>query len=305
MDKEKIVKYLREKGEKFEMDFPMKFFTSMKVGGPADVVYYPTSVEDLVEFLKTFKEYKNRFYILGEGTNVIVRDGGIRGVVISLKNLRGMEVKKANKNFTIKIIAGEPLPALVKKGMELGFRGVEKLAGIPGTVGGAVAGNAGLDKKGISEFVKGIRIVTFSGRNKVFSKEDLSFSYRMLKMPVTGIIVEVTMEFTASNPEKVKEKVIQKIKSKSEVQPLNIASAGSIFKNPPGRKAWKLIEDAGLRGLRLRGARVSEKHANFIVNEKNATARDIETLVDLIKLRVKKVFGIELEEEIKFIGVRL
>ncbi len=305
MDKGKIVKYLRERGESFEMDFPMKLFTSIKVGGPADVVYYPASVENLVEFLRTFKEYKNRFYILGEGTNVIIRDGGIRGVVISLRNLRGMEVEKEEKIFTVKVFAGEPLPALVKKGMEFGFKGVEKLAGIPGTVGGAVAGNAGLDKKGIGEFVKEVRIVTFSGRNKFFSKEDLNFSYRALKMPLSGIIVEVTMEFIASNPEKVQEKVIEKVKRKSETQPLNMPSAGSVFKNPPGRKAWKLIDDAGLRGLRLRGARVSEKHANFIVNEKNATARDIETLVDLIKLRVKKVFGIELEEEIKFIGVKL
>ena len=302
MDIERIKLYLCREGEKFYEDFPMKQFTSMRVGGKADVVFFPRDIGSLKEFLKEFKEYRRNFYIVGEGTNTVVRDGGVRGIVISTKELRRMEIIDGDKRYMVRVTAGEPLGRIVKKGMTYGFSGVEKLAGIPGSVGGAIAGNAGLDRKGIGEFVKKIRILTFSGRERTFDRSEIKFGYRYTKLPINGIIVEVLLEFPKGKQERIREKVMVNLKRRSDTQPLNAFSAGSVFKNPFGRKAWRLIESAGLKGLRLGGARVSEKHSNFILNERNATADEIETLVDLIKLRVKKIFGIELEEEIKFIG---
>ncbi len=302
MDTKAVEKYLVEKGAKFYKNYPMRKFVSIKVGGIADILYFPSSIEELSNFLRNFKEFKNRIYLLGSGTNVVIRDGGIRGVVISTKDLKGINVDNNKNNYLIEVLSGEPLASLVKMGMKIGLKGIEKLAGIPGTIGGAVMGNAGLDRKGISEFVEMVEIVTYSGRRRSFQKSELVFEYRKLKLPVKGIIVKVHLSFKRGNPEMIRRKVIEKIKEKALSQPLTYPSAGSIFKNPPGRKAWKLIDDAGLRGLRLGGIRVSTKHANFLIKEGEATAEDVETLVDLIKLRVKRIFGIELEEEIKFIG---
>ncbi len=302
MDKKRVVEFLEKRGAKFFVDYPMSRYVSMKVGGIADVLYYPQSVEELVEFLREFKDYKSRLYVLGGGTNVVVREGGIRGVVISLRDIRGMNVTEDGNRFEVEVFAGEPLGLLVKEGMRLGFKKVEKLAGIPGTVGGAIMGNAGLDRKGIGEFVAAIELVTLSGRLKRFERDQLKFSYRNLQLPMRGIIVKALLYFEKGKVETIRKKVIEKITEKTRAQPTGLPSAGSVFKNPPGRKAWKLIDDAGLRGLRLGGVRVSPLHANFIVKEGDATADEFETVVDLIKLRVKKVFGIELEEEVKIIG---
>ncbi len=302
MEIKEVIRYLKERNYEYLENFPMSQFTSIRVGGRADLIFLPKNEEELINFIKEFRDKNLKITVLGEGTNVIVRDGGIRGVVISLKNLRGIRFVREGNFYLVHVKAGEPLPSLVKKGMTYGLSGIEKLAGIPGSVGGAISGNAGLHRKGIGEFVEEVELVTFYGRRRKFGKDEIEFTYRKTKFPVSGIIVEATLKFPIGDCGKIKEMVLENIKKKSDSQPLNLPSAGSVFKNPAGRKAWKLISDAGLRGLRLGGARISEKHANFIVNEGGATARDIETIIDLVKKRVKKVYGVEMEEEVKIIG---
>lgn len=220
-------------------------------------------------------------------------------MVISLsRGLREIEVKDEE----IRVGAGVPLSRLLKFAQARGLTGLEDLAGIPGTVGGALTMNAGAGSTQIGELVDSLRWIGVRGETVQMNKEDLNFSYRSLELPRDAIILEVTLRLHKGDREEIRSRIVKNLLTRKKTQPLSQLSAGCIFRNPPDHFAGKLIEEAGLKGVRVRGAKISDLHANFIVNTGGARARDILILMDLIKDKVFQKTGISLVPEIKVIG---
>lgn len=236
--------------------------------------------------------------VLGAGSNVLMGDKGFDGVVIKLS---GDFADYSFKGTTLAAGAGARIPVLVSKCMENGLAGMEALAGIPGTVGGALVSNAGTKEGWIGSIVSSVEIMAGNGNFKTLKKKDLKFGYRSSNLEGTLIL---KAEFTLKKAQK--NDILQKINDlmlrRAAAQPLDAWSVGSIFKNPEGGSAGKLIEAAGLKGMQFGGAKVSEKHANFLVNSGSATAADMRNLIAAVRRKVKETSGVDLELEIKIIG---
>jgi len=281
----------------------MKNYTSFGIGGRAKYCYFPEKEDEVVEFFQYTSKNKIKVYFIGGGTNILVTDKGINGAVLFSKYLNNINVVDNGDFFEAGAESGMPLAHLVTLGIKYGFAGVEKLAGIPGTIGGAVFGNAGLDKKGIGEFVTSVEIINSNGKKRILiPNKHFTLSYRETTINKDYFIYKVILSFKKGSPEKIKEKYHKIIVDKKEAQPMNEKTAGSVFKNPKNKNAWQLIDDAGFRGVRIGGARVSNKHTNFIVNEYNASSEDVISLMKSIKKKVKDLTKIELKEEIKILG---
>ena len=288
-------------------DEMMSKYTSMRIGGPADVFVLPANLRDLQIILKNRGSCP--IWAIGEGTNLLVRDRGIRGIVISLKNCfksikRPVFYKSLDgkEKAVIQVDCGVKLSYLAKFAARYGLKGVESLVGIPGSVGGSIAMNAGAEGTEISHVLRSIKFMTLDGEVKTYSKSEMVFAYRKTTFPSKGgIVIEAELNLEKGNITDIHREMDKYLSRRSSTQPLTMPNSGSIFKNPAGEKAGRLIESVGLKGFRIGGAGVSIKHANFIVNKGGASAEDVIRLIKHIQTVVEKKSGIKLEQEIVII----
>lgn len=277
----------------------MKEHINFEVGGPADILLIPSKVEQIIESIKICKENNIPYFVMGNGSNLLVKDGGIRGVVIKLTGLTNLEVKDEE----IKADCGVMLKELSDKALENSLTGLEFACGIPGSVGGAVFMNAGAYNGEIKNVIKEAEVITSSGEIITLSKDELELGYRTSKvMKDNSIVINATFKLEKGNKEEIKETIDDLTQKREEKQPLEYPSAGSTFKRPEGYFAGKLIQDSGLKGYSIGGAAVSSKHSGFVINKGNATAKDILDLIAYIQEEVKKQFGVELHTEVRIIG---
>ncbi len=283
---------------------PMSRYTSFGVGGAVDFLVFPADVEDLQKTLRWCRRQKLAYFILGNGTNLLVRDGGIRGMAISLSRGFGgiTELERGEKDSLIHAGAGESLGRLVEFSREKSLAGMEWAAGIPGTVGGALFMNAGAFRGEMKDSLQSLQLMDPEGDVLEKGKEELSFSYRSLELKKGWIILGGNFRLPNGNPQTIRFRMEEILQKRAAKQPLHLPSAGSVFRNPSRVAAGKLIEEVGLKGTRLRDAQISEKHANFILNLGKARARDILTLAEWAKEKVFEEKGVKLEMEIQVIG---
>ena len=281
-------------------DEPMKKHTTFKVGGPADYLVTPHSEEQLSELISYFKENGIPYFIMGNGSNLIVKDRGIRGVVIKL----GSNFSECRIEGNLLYAAsGTLMSKLGKVALENGLTDFEWGAGIPGTIGGAVVMNAGAYGGEIKDIIVNARVLTEDGDIIELSKDELNLGYRTsCIIPNNYIVLSACLKLEEGNAENIKNKMNELATARREKQPLEYPSAGSTFKRPEGYFAGKLIMDTGLRGYKVGGAQVSEKHCGFVINAGNATASDILDLISDIRDRVEDKFGVRLETEVKVVG---
>ncbi|MDD5771992.1 MAG: UDP-N-acetylmuramate dehydrogenase [bacterium] len=293
---------LKIKGE-ILFNEPMSRHTSFKVGGPADILVFPHDEDDIINILQYACNNNISWCVLGRGSNVLVKDKGITGIVI--KTERILNTIDIHNNI-FEVSAGILLPKLVRFTQEMEFGGLEFAIGIPGNVGGAVAMNAGVKDKCIGDLVLRIWGVSGGGEKKEWKKEELDFGYRKSIFSESGdIITKAELLLKKDSPQDIKERIDGYIKKRKETQPLEYHSAGSIFKNPGnGKFAAALIDKSGCKGLQIGSMRVSEKHAGFIINvdPDKAKAFDVLSLIKEIQKRVYNKFGVNLEPEIKVLG---
>ena len=282
--------------EIFRYDVPLQRYTSFRTGGAAEIFVEPGNTSELKKVFQFCKDEQKKVFILGKGTNLLVNDNGVKGVVI---HLGGVDFKEIEINGRQVLSgAGVGLPTLIRKTALSGLEGLEGLVGIPGTVGGAVMMNAGGKYGDISDTISSLTTMTFDGRITNLNRKDVEFAYRECNLS-RQIVVNVEFTLKESKIEVVLEKMDEIYKEKKEKQPLSTFNAGSIFKNTQHFKAAELIEKANLKGQKVGGAVVSEKHANFIVNTGNATSADILELINIIKETIKKKYNVSLEQEIQ------
>ncbi|MHA1192191.1 MAG: UDP-N-acetylmuramate dehydrogenase [Promethearchaeota archaeon] len=286
---------------------PMKDYTSFKIGGIADLIAYPVDLEDLITLLIEVQKERFKYFILGNGTNVLVRDGGYRGVVICQKNMNKIKIIEESRalcgsSSVLSIEAGADLSKIINFASFHNLTGIEFAAGIPGTLGGAICMNAGTPAKTISEIVKSITLLTPFGESLYHRNDEMEFNYRTANIPKDHIIYEAKIILRKGDKMKIESEIKNLIKHLKGRQPWDLPNAGSIFKNPPNNSAGKLIESVGLKGTKIGGAQISQKHANFIVNTGGARADDVIELMELVKEKVLKTYNIKLEPEITIIG---
>ncbi|EFK06898.1 UDP-N-acetylmuramate dehydrogenase [delta proteobacterium NaphS2] len=288
-------------GKGIRFNYPMHQRTTYQVGGPVEVLWEARDLLTLKEVIRYLSGESIPYHVLGKGSNLLVTDDGIDGVMILLKGSLAT-INKGPEDSLIWAGGGLHLTDLMKWCRQKGMSGLEFMAGIPGTVGGAVVMNAGAFGHAIGEKVRNIQCVVPGGKEVLVNRSDLKFSYRRLHVQKNSAIINACLELSRSTPDKVSLKMGDFLKTRKETQPLDAPSAGSVFKNPPGDHAGRLIEKAGLKGRKIGDAMVSEKHANYILNKGNATAKDILSLMELVRFEVKRTSGIDLEPEIKIVG---
>lgn len=282
---------------------PMFRHTSMGVGGDADIYISPASLEELKNSIMCLVEYEIPFFPVGNCTNLIVRDGGYRGAVISLRDLKNIEMKKSQSgNAIIFAEAGVSLSKLVEVAIRESLSGIEFCAGIPGSVGGGLRMNAGAYGSELKDIVAEISFVNSNGSIRNVQREDLRFEYRNLIMPKGTIIVSAQFKLQQGAGDEIHQKVSEIIATRKKKHPLGYRNAGSIFKNPKNMPAGKIIDDLGLKGVQIGDAQISDVHGNFIVNLGSAKAQDVVQLIDVVIQRVRKEKNIILEPEVKIIG---
>lgn len=283
-------------------DVPMKRYTSMRVGGKAPFLIYPQDEENLIKAIKILKEMGVEFRYLGNGTNIIVHDRGIKEAVISLKRIKNLSYKKEGGKILVEVSGGLSLKRLLTENERRGFAGLERLFSIPGTVGGAIKMNAGSFGLSISERLLKYSIIDEEGEKIEILKEKHQFDYRRSILKKKDCLFKATFVLEEKDRELIRKEMRWVLEEREKRHPIGYPSAGSIFKNPSDKPAWRYIEEAGLKGFRIGDACISEKHANFIINAGNAKAEEIKRLVDEIKRIVYEKTGTFLEEEIEFWG---
>lgn len=278
-------------------------YTTFQVGGPADAFALPKDEAELVELIARCRAEGLRMIILGGGANTLIRDGGIRGVVICLVNGFRELGLVADDALLVEAGAGVKIPQLVRFAAEHGLEGVECLAGVPGTVGGALAMNAGTAERFVGESVESIRWARLSGGMvETLPASRLTFIYREARFPEPGVVTAVRFRLRRGDAEALRVYLKENAALRRERQPWGVPCAGSIFRNPPGERAGRLIEAAGLKSRRVGGAEVSRVHANFLVNRGGATAADVLELIGEVQARVREAHGLNLELELKIVG---
>lgn len=288
-------------GEKnVKLDEPMKKHTSFKVGGPADIFVTPNSISQLSDIMRLCKAEGYPLFIMGNGSNLVVRDKGIRGVVVKIYDKFS---KCTVEGDMIKAYSGILLSKISNIALENELTGLEFASGIPGTLGGAVAMNAGAYGGEMKDVVIETEYLDNDGNIKVLKDEMHEFGYRTSYIQkMSGIVLRSVLKLKKGNKPEIKAIMDDLTKKRKEKQPLEMPSAGSVFKRPEGHFAGKLIQDSGLQGFCIGGAQVSSKHCGFIVNTGNATADNIIELVSHIRKTVKSNFGVELQTEIRIVG---
>lgn len=274
---------------------PMNLQTTFRIGGPAEVFIVPQTIHQLQAAYNLCRSHKTPVHVIGDGSNLLVSDKGVRGAVIKITNREFIR-----RGSLITVGAGYRLPALITRTMKLGLSGLETLAGIPGTIGGAVAMNAGGKYGNISDTLKSVTVMDKQGNIRILKKPDIKFGYRTSGILKAGhIVYMVTLGLKKSRPATIRKRLSAILRAKRATQPLAAWSAGCVFKNPSKLSAGALIDQAGLKGKTIGNAMVSPKHANFIVNSKNARASDVRRLINLVKKTIYKKYGIKLGLEIQ------
>ncbi|MGX1455881.1 UDP-N-acetylmuramate dehydrogenase [Bacillus thuringiensis] len=280
---------------------PLAGYTTMKIGGPADILIVPKHVAGIEKTLQLVKQYKTKWTVIGRGSNLLVSDQGIEGVVIRLgEGLDHLEVEK----HKVRVGSGYPLIKLSTLLSRQGLAGLEFASGIPGSVGGAVYMNAGAHKSDISSVLSKALILFEDGTIAWLTNKELEFSYRssVLQTKRPGIVLEAEFQLQAGKREEIVRSMQNNKDYRRETQPWNHPCAGSIFRNPIPHFAGDLVEKAGLRGYRIGGAQISEMHGNFIVNTGGASAQDVLSLIELIKHTIKDKFDVDMHTEVEIIG---
>ncbi len=300
------MKFTDLRGE-VKLQEPLSGHTSFRIGGAADALVAPVDRQDLAALLQEIREQRLPWVVLGGGTNLLVRDGGYRGVAISLKKMTAIEISREYRSLggsfaVINVEAGAMLAKLLSFSVERGLTGLEFATGIPGTVGGAVCMNAGTAQGEMGDVIDTVTLVSPAGELILRHHEEMKFGYRTANVPADHVVLDAKIILRYGDAVKIKARVKQIMAGRKERQPWGLPNAGSVFKNPLDESAGKLIESAGLKGMTVGGAQVSEKHANFIVNMGNATAADVLQLMEIIKEKVLDTHRIRLEPEIKVIG---
>jgi UDP-N-acetylmuramate dehydrogenase len=290
---------------------PMAHYTSLRVGGPADLLLIPADIEELQAVVAWASARGVPLTWLGNGSNLLVRPRGIRGIVVSLHDAlnyvslldpaRQPDTRPGDP-VRLRVGAGVPLTRVLHLAIREGLNGLAFAVGIPGTLGGAIAMNAGTEVGTAWDVVEGVKLLLPTGRIIEVGPTEVSVGYRFAGLPQHSVVLEATLLAVKGSREEVREEVRRLYRYRRESQPLSYPNAGSIFKNPPGEHAGRLIDRLGLKGLRIGGAQVSPKHANFIVNLGRASADEVLALIDYVKRCVQAHTGLVLEEEIRIVG---
>ena len=282
---------------------PMRNHTSLRIGGPADIFIVPQDLPSLRNIHAKLERNKIPFYPLGWGTNILVKDGGLEGGVISFRSFRRIEViNEDNEEVKLFVETGTPLQRLVNFSKENGYSGIEGLAGIPGSVGGAICGNAGAFGYEMKDVLVLVAIMDVEGNIRSLKAEGIDFGYRSSSISSDELLLSAEIKLKKDKKNDVLARVDDFLKKKREKQPIREQSAGCIFKNPPGLSAGKLLDEAGCKGMRIGEVQVSSRHANFLINKGKANAADFIRLMEKVINRVKESFGVLLEPEIKIVG---
>lgn len=294
--------WIRKLGEQVEILVaePMKNHTTFRIGGPADALALPKTPEEVAEVVRFCHEHAQPYYVLGNGSNLLVSDEGYRGLVLQLyRNFNEIQVN----GEMITVQSGAMLAAVARTAYQTGLTGLEFASGIPGTIGGAVVMNAGAYGGEMKNVLKEVTVLTKEGEVLVIPAKALELGYRTSVIPKNRwIVLGAVLQLKKGDQEQILARMEELKEQRITKQPLDLPSAGSTFKRPEGYFAGKLIMDAGLRGFTVGGAQVSEKHCGFVVNRGNATAADVWELICEVKRRVKEMTGVELEPEVKLLG---
>ena len=288
-------------GVEADWDIMMAGHTSLRVGGPVSCLLRPLDLAGLQTAVQVLNQNHYPYFILGRGTNLLVQDAGIKAVAISLEE-GFSQVKCMDPSGRVQAGAGLRLSRLLRFCLQQSLSGLEFIAGIPGSVGGALRMNAGTHAGEMADVCEALHLLLSDTALVRLARSQLSFSYRRLELPPASVVVEAEFLLTPSSREQIRQRIRALLKVRKEKQPWRLPSAGSVFKNPPGDFAGRLIEAVGLKGVRLGDAQISPKHANFIVNRGQAQSRDILALIQLAQDKVSQEFGVQLELEIEVLG---
>ncbi|TWT04176.1 UDP-N-acetylmuramate dehydrogenase [Planococcus sp. CPCC 101016] len=282
-----------------KMDEPLHLHTLTRMGGPADIFVTPTTEDETAFTVKYAHENNIPLLLLGNGSNMVVRDGGYRGIVLTLKSLQAIRIEGSK----VYAQGGANIKKVSKTAAAKQLTGFEFACGIPGSIGGAMAMNAGAYGGEIKDIIKQATVLSKEGEKLVLSKEDLDLGYRKSIITKKGFyVLSAEFELEIGKQTVIDAKMSELTFQRETKQPLEFPSAGSVFKRPPGNFAGKLIQDSGLQGRGFGGAEVSTKHAGFIVNKNNASANDYIQTIEMVKAAVLEKFGIDLELEVKIVG---
>ena len=282
---------------------PLRNHTSLRIGGPADIFAVPQDLLSLKDIHRALRRNQIPFFPLGGGTNILVRDGGIAGAVITVRSFKKIEaLSEDNTYVNFFVEAGTSLQRLVNFARAHGYSGLEGLAGIPGTIAGAICGNSGAFGYEMKDVLVSVEMLDAEGRIRRVEAEGIDFGYRSSSILADELILGAEIKLKKDEKEEVSNKVENFLKMKRERQPIWEPSAGCVFKNPSGLSAGKLIDEAGCKGMRIGDAEVSSIHANFFINKGKANASDFIRLIEEVAGRVQERLGIALEPEIKIIG---
>jgi UDP-N-acetylmuramate dehydrogenase len=283
---------------------PIAPYVAYKIGGPADILVFPEVEEDLLEISRFSKEKNLPITMIGTGTNLLVRDGGIRGITVSFqKAFKKIEIlKQEDEKFYIRVGAGVEKPLLLSWAIENELTGLEFSSGVPGTIGGGIFMNAGTKYGCYGDILTKLKLYDFEKGFQTLERSQMHFGYREQNAVNNSIVVDAEFVLLKGHGPTIKQEVERIIIERKEKQPLDFPSCGSTFKNPEGHSAGRLIEKSELKGLCIGGAEISTKHANFILNKNNAKAKDILQLIDIIKATVLEKFNVPLECEVIILG---
>ena len=284
-------------------NIPLAEFTTWRVGGPATWIIEPESVDEVLAALQWAQANGQPCQVIGAGSNLLIHDNGLPGLTLSLRRLQGAELD--SNSGVIEALAGEPIPTLARRAARAGLKGLAWAVGIPGTVGGAAVMNAGAQGGCTADWLEAVRVVPIQGGESFELKKDqLEFDYRHSRLQQENLLV-LSARFRLEpghNPQELRRETNSNLSHRTSTQPYTLPSCGSVFRNPEPLKAGRLIQELGLKGERVGGAEVSSVHANFIVNTGNATAVDINQLIELVQDRVEQRHAVRLHPEVKRLG---
>ena len=286
---------------KLEKNIPLSNFTTWRIGGPAEWIAQPKNLEEIKYLINWINKKKIPCNIIGAGSNLLINDKGIQGLSICMRNYKGIKIDK--NSGIIEVHSGEMLPTLARKAAASGLHGFEWTVGIPGTIGGAVVMNAGAQEHCLSDYLESIETLSLNGEYRIINKKDLNFGYRhSLLQNEKLIVLSARIKLVTGHAEKIRQLTNENLNHRLRTQPYKSQTCGSVFRNPEPFKAAKLIEELGLKGLRLGGAEISKIHSNFIINANKASSSDVKELIEYIQKKVFISYGILLETEVKQCG---
>ena len=280
-----------------EKNYPLHQLTSWKIGGPAEVVYWPPTIKDLLIVWQHAQKAQIPVWLIGRGSNLLISDEGLSGIVLMTTALRAIQWE----DYKVQVEAGYPLARLAQETGERGWSGLEFARGIPGSLGGAVVMNAGAHGGEMAPLIRSVTALRADGTIKKFERSELEFAYRSCSLRGQAWVLETQLEFSAGDREQILKNMKEYLIRRSVNQPLEKPNAGSVFRNPPGDSAGRLIEVAGWKGKSIGDAQVSDKHANFIVNTGKARSNDVLALIEGIQKDIQSRFGITLQTEVEYL----